>query len=356
MGGVHRFPYRWWLADGYPAQGVTEHRSTVFGTFVCGGGSTMGYKLAGYDHVGGVEIDPKIAELYRKIHRPTMLYVEDLRRFNRRGDIPPALYDLDVLDGSPPCTSFSMTGKREKDWGKRKRFKEGQALQVIDDLVFVYCDTIAKLKPRVCLLENVAGLTKGNARSYCRGIVQRLAAAGYRVQVFLLNAARMGVPQHRQRTFFIGLRDDYAALLPKLSIDVNEDPIKFGEVIDNDDKRVGIDGSDFDIWSRRKPCDVGFNTILMRTEKRDARFNWKIVHGDRVCPTICADNLNFTYDYPRRLNGSELSLCSTFPLDYECTLKELVFVTGMCVPPVMMAHIADAIYKQWLRPIKEKRQ
>ena len=349
----HKFAYRWRLYDGYPAPGVTDHRCTVFGTFVCGGGSTMGYKLAGYHHLGGVEIDPKVAQIYDLNHRPEMMYVEDLRKFNARGDLPDALHDLDVLDGSPPCTSFSMTGIREKGWGKRKQFREGQVRQVIDDLVFVYCETIAKLKPRVCLLENVAGIVKGNARAYCRGIVSRLTDAGYRVQVFVLNSARMGVPQHRQRTFFIGLRNDYAASLPRLVIDVDEEPIKFGEVIDESDQRIGITGSDYKIWEKRKPCDVAFSHVLVRTEKRDARFNWKLVRRDRVCPTLCADDLNFTYDYPRRLNGTELSLVSSFPLDFQCTRKELTFVTGMCVPPVMMAHIADAIYNQWLRPIKE---
>lgn len=349
MGG-HKFEYRWRLADGYPAKGVHAHGSTVFGTFICGGGSTMGYKLAGYDHLGGVEIDPKVAHTYEINHLPLMMYVEDLRRFNSRESLPDALYNLDVLDGSPPCTTFSMTGSREKSWGKRKTFREGQAKQTLDDLVFVYCDTIAKLKPRVCLLENVAGLVKGNARAYCREIVRRLDDVGYRVQVFLLNAALMGVPQHRQRTFFIGLHKDYN--LPKLKIDVREDPIKFGEVIDETDQTTGITGTDFDIWSKRKPCDVAFNSILKREEGRDARFNWKLVKRDRVCPTLCADDLNFTFDYPRRLNGTELSLCSSFPLDYECSRKELTFVTGMCVPPVMIAHIADAIYQQWLKPIR----
>ena len=313
----------------------------------------MGYKLAGFHHLGGVEIDPKVAEVYRHNLRPEMLYIEDLRKFNRRGDLPDALYNLDLLDGSPPCTTFSMTGLREKSWGKRKRFKEGQAKQTLDDLVFVYCDTIAKLRPRVCLLENVAGIVKGNAKAYCREIVSRLTDTGYRVQVFLLNAARMGVPQHRQRAFFIGLRNDFADL-PKLDIRVDEAQILFGDVIDETDQRPGITGTDFAIWEKRRPCDVSFSTILKRTEGRDARFNWKLVKRDRICPTLCADDMNFTYDYPRRLNGTELTLCSSFPIDYECTRKELTFLTGMCVPPVMIAHIADAIWNQWLRPIRER--
>lgn len=49
----HRFPYRWKLADGFPAPGVKPNGRKVFGTFVCGGGSAMGYKLAGFDYLGG---------------------------------------------------------------------------------------------------------------------------------------------------------------------------------------------------------------------------------------------------------------------------------------------------------------
>ena len=74
----------------------------------------MGYKLAGYEHLGGVEIDPKIADVYRENHKSKYLYVEDIRLFNKRNDLPAELFSLDLLDGSPPCSTFSMAGSREK--------------------------------------------------------------------------------------------------------------------------------------------------------------------------------------------------------------------------------------------------
>ena len=208
----HLFPYEWNLSDGYPAKGINPNGCKVFGTFVCGGGSTMGYKLAGFEHLGGVELDPKVAAVYELNHHPKYMYIEAIREFNKRDDLPEELYNLDILDGSPPCSTFSMAGSREKAWGKKKRFAEGQKLQTLDDLVFVYCDTIAKLKPKVCLLENVSGLIRGNAKAYAKQIVQRITEAGYDVQVFLLNAATMGVPQMRERVFFIGLRKDFHLL------------------------------------------------------------------------------------------------------------------------------------------------
>ena len=112
------FPYQWLLKDGYPAIGVKYHGLKVFGTFICGGGSSMGYKLAGYHHLGGVELDVPVASVYKENHHPDYLFVEDIRQFNERNDLPEELYHLDILDGSPPCSTFSICGEREKAWGK----------------------------------------------------------------------------------------------------------------------------------------------------------------------------------------------------------------------------------------------
>ena len=204
----HRFPYKWNLTDGYPAKGIESNGLKVFGTFICGGGSTMGYKLAGYTHLGGVEIDPQVADIYKTNHNPKYLYNQDIREFNKINDLPEELYNLDLLDGSPPCSTFSMAGSREKAWGKEKQFREGQAIQTLDDLVFEYCKTIIKLQPKVFLLENVKGIILGNAKAYSKKIIQTMEQAGYKVQIFLLNAASMGVPQRRERVFFIGYKKE----------------------------------------------------------------------------------------------------------------------------------------------------
>ena len=205
----HKFPYKWNIADGYPAKGIKKNNLNVFGTFICGGGSTMGYKLAGFNHLGGVEIDPPIADVYKENHNPKYLFLQDIRDFNKRTDLPTELYSLDLLDGSPPCSTFSMAGSREKAWGKSKQFREGQANQTLDDLVFVYCDTIIKLQPKVFILENVKGIIQGNAKVYSKAIVQKMEKAGYTVQVFCLNAPSMGVPQKRERVFFIGHKNEF---------------------------------------------------------------------------------------------------------------------------------------------------
>ena len=204
----HKFKYKWNLSDGYPAEGIEKHELKVFGTFICGGGSTMGYKLAGFNHLGGVEIDPQVADVYKTNHNPKYLFVEDIREFADKTEFPEELYNLDILDGSPPCSSFSMAGNREKDWGKEKVFREGQAKQRLDDLFFDYIKLAKKLQPKVVIAENVKGMLQGNAKAYVKKIKTDFEDAGYKVQLFLLNAASMGVPQKRERVFFICQRND----------------------------------------------------------------------------------------------------------------------------------------------------
>ena len=234
----HLFPWKWKLADGFPAKGIEPNGLTVFGTFTCGGGSAMGYKLAGFDYLGGVEIDKEVGEIYKRNLHPRYFFNEDIRTFNARTDLPEQLYNLDILDGSPPCTMFSLNrGKKREDYfGKAKKFKEGQAEQTLDDLVFVWTETVRKLRPKVALMENVEGLAKGGAKKYLANIVSKLSAAGYDSQVFILNAERMGVPQSRRRCFVIARRRDLG--LPALKLYFNEPIITFGEVrLRNDGER-----------------------------------------------------------------------------------------------------------------------
>ena len=221
----HKFSYKWNLSDGYPAPGIEKHGLKVFGTFICGGGSTMGYKLAGFEHLGGVEIDPQVADVYKANHNPKYLYVEDIRDFADRSEYPAELYNLDILDGSPPCSSFSMAGNREKDWGKEKVFREGQAKQRLDDLFFDYIKLAKKLQPKVVIAENVKGMLQGNAKAYVKRVKYEFEQAGYKVQLFLLNAASMGVPQKRERVFFICQRNDLKFIPLKLAFD--EKPIQY---------------------------------------------------------------------------------------------------------------------------------
>ena len=345
----HLFPYKWNLADGYPAPGIEPNGLKVFGTFICGGGSSMGYKLAGFDHLGGVEIDEKVSAIYERNHHPKYLFTQDLREFNLREDLPDELYQLDILDGSPPCSTFSFAGQREKSWGKEKIFAEGQALQTLDDLVFVYCNTIKKLRPKVFILENVKGLSMGNAKSYLRRIFDTLSVAGYVMQVFVLNAASMGVPQMRERCFVIGHRKEISC--PPLRLNFNEPPIVFGEVIDKTDTRKTLPDADMEAFSKWQPGDTRLYYTRMRLYGKPTGYTTPWVQEDKVAKTLTTGQSYLT-SIPRDLNEKELLGISTFPQDYDYpNIGRLRFLVGMSVPPVMIAQVANQIYHQWLKNI-----
>lgn len=345
-----KFPYQWRIADGYPAKGVTKHGSKVFSMFACGGGSTMGYKLAGYDVIGVNEIDPVMMKIYQQNHHPKFPFLQDIREFNQRKDIPSPLYKLDVLDGSPPCSSFSMAGAREKGWGKKKKFREGQADQVLDDLFFDFINTTRILHPKVVIAENVSGMLKGNARGYVVKICETFDAIGYDVQVFLLNAASMGVPQRRQRVFFIGRRKDLK--LPKISLQFSEPALKFGQVRTEKGSTKGLTPMAKELLSQRIPTDKNIGDINMRVHSKVSRFNAAIVRDMEVCPTITSTELMYRSKDGTVLTNEDLIRCGSFPEDFDFTGSSVKYVIGMSVPPVMMAHVADQVYKQLLSNIK----
>lgn len=304
----------------------------------------MGYKLAGCDYLGGVEIDPKVAETYRDNLRPKYLFVEDIRDFNKREDLPEELYNLDILDGSPPCILFSSNrGKvREKSWGRKKKFAEGQEEQTLDDLPFVWCDTVAKLRPRVCLMENVEGLVKGNAKAYLARIVGRLRESGYESQVFILDAAAMGVPQSRRRCFVIGRRKDLR--FPKLDLSFDEPEIPFIDIRDTNRENDLTDWK-YIMWKNRRKGDRSLDDVSQRVQNKTSGFSCRFIYDNKPSPTLVTSR-SVLFSFPRFMSDTEMIKAATFPLDYDYTGGNIVFFTGMSVPPLMTANIAYEINRQ----------
>lgn len=344
----HRYPWKWRLADLSEPDGAAP---TVFSTFACGGGSSMGYKRAGFRVVGNCEIDQKIAEVYAKNLHPKLSYVMDLRKFNELDDLPDELYHLDVLDGSPPCSTFSMAGSREKAWGIEKQFAEGQAKQRLDDLFFTYLDTVAKLRPKVFVAENVTGLLTGNAKGYVNEILKTAKGLGYDVQLFKLNAGFMGVPQTRERVFFVGNRMGYGRIRMKF----DEKQVNFGDV--RTERGVPISSPAtkdlIEHWWRwgEKSLRDAFARKCGNPE-RNAFFNTRILYDNRPAYTMASTSVGMPIRACDRMHCSELDVLriQSFPEDYDYNgdKKMLEFLCGMSVPPSMMANIAHEIRTQWL--------
>ena len=347
----HRFPYEWNLKDA----NFTKDKGKVFSCFACGGGSTMGYKLAGFDVLGCNEIDPKMIEAYKINHNPKYAYLEPIQTFKNRKDLPKELYNLDILDGSPPCSSFSMAGNRDKDWGKEKKFREGQAEQVLDTLFFDFIDLAKELKPKVVVAENVKGLLQGNAIEYVKEIYKQFDASGYYCQHWLLDASRMGVPQRRERVFFVCLRKDLAkrflyqkdmfTKVPKLELNFNEKPILFKELIQDRWQRKSLPQSDVKYWEEANDLGRGFL-------KNGNKFGFFYKALDNlVCATIDTSSRYAISQSKHLLLDSEFINIGSFPKDYNFNGNRIQYLIGMSVPPVMTAQISSRIYEQWLNKL-----
>jgi len=165
--------------------------------------------MAGYRTLFASEFIPAAADTYRANHPGVHLDTRDIRQLTaedvfsvtglQRGE-------LDVLEGSPPCASFSMAGKREAGWNQVKAYSDTK--QRTDDLFFEFARIVDGLQPKVFVAENVKGLTIGKARGYLKEILAALRGCGYKVKCAVMDAQYFGVPQHRERLIFIGVRED----------------------------------------------------------------------------------------------------------------------------------------------------
>lgn len=316
----------------------------------------MGYKLAGFDVIGCNEIDPKMMAAYQANHNPRYAFLEPIQTFKLRDDLPDELYHLDILDGSPPCSSFSMAGNRGEDWGKEKKFREGQAEQVLDTLFFDFIDLAKKLQPKIVIAENVKGMLLGEAKAYVLKVYEAFEQAGYVVGHWLLDAQTMGVPQRRERVFFVAIRKDLSdgllnevdmfTLAPKVNLSFNEPMIPYKEIESpfREEKGRHIPEGIKKYWAMIQPGeDCG------KAHEKGHMFQEMKLHPDRVLPTLRAgSNSYYHYQDERRLFDEEILKGGSYPFDYDFVKNQAIYLVGMSVPPVMTAQIASRVYEDLL--------
>jgi len=312
----------------------------------------MGYKLAGCEVVAANDIDPKMASHYRRNLNPKHYFLCPIRDLVS-STLPSELIGIDILDGSPPCSTFSFAGDREKSWGKEKYFREGQAKQVLSDLFFDYLDLAEKIRPKVIIAENVKGMILGNAKGYCRLVMSRLVELGYRPQLFLINSADCGVPQRRERVFFCAVREDVST--SKLRLAPRSRWISAGEacrdiVLTKEEieetapppvtKKAWSStkqGQSFKHWFERETGKASWWQHCRLAEKQPA-------------PTITANLHLFNHwSEMRLLCFREWKRLASFPDDYKADGPSIgKYMIGMSVPPKMTEAVARAICSQWL--------
>ena len=188
---------------------IEKNSYKVISTFSGCGGSSLGYKLAGYDVKCAVEFIKNAADTYKANFPGTPVVEKDIRNIDGQELLDIAgikKFELDILDGSPPCCDFSINGKREAGWGKVKNYSSTK--QRVDDLFFEYARLVEQIMPKVFVAENTKGLTLGKAKDVLDKVIETLSNIGYEVEYRVLDASDYGVPQKRERTIIIGVRKD----------------------------------------------------------------------------------------------------------------------------------------------------
>ena len=194
-------------------ESASRKRFNVVSFFAGGGGSSCGYKLAGGDMICVNEFQQVHADTYSANFPNTPVIVDDIRKVTGErirkiiGNV-----DIDILDGSPPCPPFSMSGTKQEGWGKEK-MAYGWKQQNIEDLTFDQIRLVGELKPKVVVCENVKGLTMEYAREYLNRMVLEFEEQGYYTDFQVMNGWQFGVPQKRERVFIVSIRKDVADTL-----------------------------------------------------------------------------------------------------------------------------------------------
>lgn len=285
----------------------------------------MGYKRAGCTIVAANDIDPEMAWHYKHNLKPPSYYLCPIGDLLKK-DLPDELFNLDILDGSPPCSTFSMAGSREKAWGKNKKFREGQATQVLSDLFFDYLNLVERLQPRVAIAENVKGMILGNAKGYTKLVMAQFKEIGYRVQLFLLNAADCGVPQRRERVFFCAVREDIKA--KPLELKPQHRWISAGEATEDlraltpeELRDTNPAPNDSKWWPKTKQGETYADAVERAGKTRSLFQHYK---QDSATPsnTLSANSALFTHwNECRRLTYREWKRLGSFPDDYHAQTR-----------------------------------
>ncbi len=174
-----------------------KNKLTIVDLFCGAGGLSKGFMDASYKIILGVDNDITALKTFKINHKNSEVLELDLSNNYGIKVIKQKLNGImpDVIIGGPPCQGFSLTGTRNFD-DKRNR------------LYLAMIEAVKELKPRAFLVENVPGLARLYDGSIKDEIIKRFRSLEYNVSAQILCAADYGVPQKRNRVFFVGLKKD----------------------------------------------------------------------------------------------------------------------------------------------------
>lgn len=356
---------------------------TVISTFAGGGGSSTGYRLAGGKVVAINEFVEEAVATYSRNFPETQVILGDIKNIKGKdlldaGGLNPR--ELDILDGSPPCSAFSSSGKGKKGWNREKKYSDGKVVKNIEDLFLEYIRIAEDIQPKVIVAENVEGITARAAIEKLRDFVtgfERISP-GYRMIYQVMDASKFGVPQSRMRTFFVGVRNDVFTTLglEEYELARNIFPLPTtGDGVSIESAIEGIDNDPEEVQMLLDFCENSFQKKFVETmafnpskvlkpgpvNGKISCFNMKRPAPRRPSPTLTQMGQQRSasgvmhYAANRKLTIKEMKRIMSLPDDYELTgtFDQQAERIGRMVAPKMMCALATSIYENILKPYKE---
>jgi len=377
-----------------------QEKFKVISTFSGAGGSSTGYKLSGGKVLVANEFVLEAARSYAENYPDTVILPGDIKELSGKDFLDAAgigVGELDILDGSPPCSAFSVSGslshniheeehidlwgnvtiekvpgKHSDGWSKTKNYSDGKKVENIEDLFFEFLRVAEEIKPKVIVAENVKGLTVGEAKSYFNKILNKFEEIGYDVCAQVLDSRYYGVSQTRTRVIFIGVREDVAEKTGYNFMNISQIfPKPDTEVIPVKDVMIDLeyDAEEVEYLTKKwintaywkqtgSKMEIDPDKVLtgMDYHPKGHHFNLKRVSQYQPAPTITAMGSAettagaFHWIEPRKLTLGELKRIMSLPDDFKLTGKwnQKAERCGRMVPPLMMERIASSIYEKVL--------
>ena len=375
---------------------------TYISFFAGGGGSSAGYKLAGGECLFVNEFQQVAVDTYLANWPDTPHICGDIKKVTGKQIMEMTglkVGELDILDGSPPCPPFSMSGTKQKGWNKTKT-AYGMKQENIEDLTWEQIRIAGELKPKVIICENVKGLTMEYAKGHLDKMIEDFEALGYSTTYKVLNGIHYGVPQKRQRVFIVSVRNDVledigmpwmliSTLYPE---PVDEEPTiedAIGDLrLDNENSVEAIElceamkKSAKYKWMKRLPknpdrvVSVGddvvkpwYNKVIAHRKKmgksipeaKHSFYQSRRVPWNQASHTLSEQGLQTSLavhlhaEEDRVYTTKESKRIMTLPEDYILTgtLNEKLARIGLMVAPMMMKYLIKSVYEKVLEPYNE---
>ena len=385
-----------------------ENRFSVISCFAGGGGSSTGYRLAGGKVLLINEFVEEAIASYKQNYTDTKILVDDIKKYTGEDFLSLANIkkgELDILDGSPPCSAFSVSGKREKGWAGYvkdtrksyfdengdivhegeivvqdgvKKYSDNKVQEGIEDLFLEFVRIAKDIQPKVIIAENVKGITMGEAKGKLVEFINAFEEIGYEVTYQVMNAADYGTAQNRERTIFVCIRQDVFDSIDMNVLTMNRVfPERTSDKIPMESALSGIENDPEEIqmlldYVQRTYQKKFIENLPFRPHKTlnpsqpefadwnptGSCFNMKRPSPHHPCPTLTQLGQQMTtsgvfhYDYNRKFTIPELKRLMGLPEDYQLTgtFNQKAERIGRMVAPKMMAELAKSVYENVIKP------